>query len=282
MSGRVRQSHEAQEPRGAVCANNAALVRHAFDAGSRGEPANKIERAARCRRSLTASKAWHPVGFTLIELLTVIAIIAVISAIALPAVKMLGKSNDQTQGANLVRAMLSAARSMAVSQHRMAGVAFFEENAASAPPGTAYHGANTTAMALFVEQFDQTGVPAGMKGFWYYGSVRQYLPEGIRLAALSDVQSQGNVVAEDVTNGVLTSRIIMFDANGNLAMVNNIWATLLPPTFQGPYSSYPGIFLYNKAEYDAVPVNPPQLRINWLKKNSTAVIVNGNTGGLLR
>jgi prepilin-type N-terminal cleavage/methylation domain-containing protein len=214
-------------------------------------------------------------GFTLLELLTVVAIIAVISALAVPAIKSLGKSNDQIQGANLVRAMLSAARSMAISQHRMVGVAFFEENAQNALPGTAAHGANTTAMALFVELYDQTGIPAGKTGFWYYGSMRQYLPEGIRIAALSDLNNV-NVVAEDAANA---SRIILFDANGSLVLRQDIWAPLLPPGFQGPYSSYPGFFLYDKGEYDA---QTPANRIAWLKKYSTAVIVNGNTGGLLR
>jgi prepilin-type N-terminal cleavage/methylation domain-containing protein len=248
---------------------------HAFDAKSADVDTCKIGGVVGFNRSLTASKAWHPKGFTLIELLTVVAIIAVISVIAVPAIKSLSKSNDQAQAANLVRSMLSAARSMAISQHRMAGVAFYEENIDPKNPSPA-RGKNTTAMALYVELYDQTGVPAGMTGCWYYGSARQYLPDGIRLAVLSDVQGQGNVVSED-TQG---SRIIMFDANGNLSLVNNIWATLLPPPYQGPYSSYPGVFLYSQAEYDAQP--DAASKIAWLKRNSTAIIVNANTGGLLR
>jgi prepilin-type N-terminal cleavage/methylation domain-containing protein len=223
----------------------------------------------------TRASATGAAGFTLIELLTVVAIIAIISVIAVPAIKSLGKSNDQAQAANLVRAMLSAARSMAISQHRMAGVAFYEENknGPSALAGAGYHGANTTAMALFVELYEQTGVPAGQIGFDYYGSSRQYLPEGIRMAALSDdVTNNGNVVAED-TQG---SRIIMFDANGNLTLRGDIYSVAYR---WGPFSSYPGIFLYNKAEYDA---QPDANKIAWLKKNSTVIIVNGNTGGLLR
>jgi prepilin-type N-terminal cleavage/methylation domain-containing protein len=220
-------------------------------------------------------------AFTLIELLTVVAIIAVITAIAVPAIKALGKSNDLIQAENLVRAMLSQARSIAISQHRMAGVAFYEEDVAYARGGAA-HGKNTTAMAVFVELYDQSTTPAGYTGFDYFGGTRQYLPDGIRLAALSDDPNpvangvEGNVVAEDASG---KSRIILFDANGGLVLRNDIWDPFMPPTFQGPYSSYPGFFLYSKAEYDQVlPAN----RITWLKRNSTAVIVNGNTGGLVR
>ena len=43
--------------------------------------------------------------------------------------------------------------------------------------------------------------------------------------------------------------------------------------------SSPGFFLFNKAEYDA---QPAANRITWLKRNATVVIVNANTGGVLR
>ena len=66
-------------------------------------------------------KAWHPKSerreaFTLLELLIVIGIIVVLAAITVPAIKGLTKSNDNGQSVNLVRAMLSSARAIAVSQ----------------------------------------------------------------------------------------------------------------------------------------------------------------------
>jgi type II secretory pathway pseudopilin PulG len=211
------------------------------------------------------------------ELLTVMAIIALIVAITVPAIRALGKSNDQIQAANLMRAMLSEARSLAISQHRMVGVAFFEETAGNSP---SVH-ANTTAVVVCVEAYDQSGVaghvPPGTQ-FDYYGSMRQYLPEGIRLAVLSDLTGLGNVVAED-TQG---QRIILFDANGQLALRSDVlymYMTPGGPMVVGPFNSYPGFFLYNKAEYDQ---QTAANKIGWLKKNSTVVIVNGNTGGLLK
>src|SRR5436305_1730209 len=67
-------------------------------------------------------------AFSLIELLTVMAIIAILAALTLPAIKSLAKSNDQSQATNLVRSLIGSARSIAIAQHRMAGVVFFEES----------------------------------------------------------------------------------------------------------------------------------------------------------
>ncbi len=67
-------------------------------------------------------------AFSLIELRVVVAIIAIHSAIAIPAIKQASpKATTRSQATNLVRAAIANARMIAVSQHRMAGVVFFEE-----------------------------------------------------------------------------------------------------------------------------------------------------------
>jgi prepilin-type N-terminal cleavage/methylation domain-containing protein len=231
-------------------------------------------------------------AFTLIELLTVIAIIALVTTITVPAIRSLGKSNDLTQATNLVRAMITNARAIAIAQHRPAGVVFFEETGTYAQP---VHGGRT-AMQLFVEAFDQTTVapPAGATRYAYSNSARQYLPDGVRLASLTDVSdfTHKNVEAGD-TGG---ARVILFDAQGELVLRDRLWTDPTPgakgsyPMAYGDWKfdgtpnarSYPGFFLYNKTEFEAQPTSPPDARVNWLKKNSKAVIVNGNTGGILK
>jgi prepilin-type N-terminal cleavage/methylation domain-containing protein len=233
-------------------------------------------------------------AFTLIELVVVIAIIAILAAMTVPAIKSLSKSNDISQATNVVRSMISNARSIAVAQHRMAGIVFFDETSTYSSP---VHG-NQTALQLIVESFDQSGVPAGNAGFVYYSTQRQYLPEGVRLASLSDnALGAGNVETGDVALGTPGARAILFDANGDLVLRGGL---ITPPISGGPtpgsYAdnsaygdwrfdgssaarSYPGFFLFNSVEYQAQSAGN---RPSWLKKNSSVIIVNANTGGVLR
>jgi prepilin-type N-terminal cleavage/methylation domain-containing protein len=252
-------------------------------------------------------------AFTLIELLTVMAIIALISAISVPAIRAVSKSNDLSQATSLVRTMITSAQGVAMAQHRTAGVVFFEETSKFSLP--VHKG--QTAVQIIVEAFDQTGVQSGCTGFAYYNTARQYLPHGVQLAALTDMMSSGNVEAGEITN--LLARCILFDANGQLILQKNLatiydplnppapftsnpgsypraygdWNFLTPggirldaatldPTLSNSPASSPGFFLFNKAEYDGQPSAPPSVRSDWLKKNATVVIVNGNTGGILK
>ncbi len=244
-------------------------------------------------------------GFTLVELLAVIGIIILLVGMTIPAIKSLSKSNDQSQAVNLVSSMISSARSTAISQHRPAGVVFFEETSQYSSPVNG----GQTAMQIFVENYDQTNTnsPIGLTEFIYY-SARQYLPAGVRLAALSDLATTNNNVetgdvgaAADATNA--RARAILFDANGQLLLRHGLATSPVGGSQKGVYSSLgygdwhfasrtatslnpdayssPGFFLYSTNEYNALPQNAA-IRAAWLRKNATVIIVNGNTGGILR
>jgi len=233
-------------------------------------------------------------AFTLIELLVVIGIIVVLVTMMLPAIKSLTKSNDQSQAVNVVRSMLASARSIAISQHRQAGVVFFEESQTYSSP---YNGGQT-AMQLFVEDFNQlqySGIPSGGTVFVLYSPARQYLPAGIKLGTLADA---GNVETGDGASSLTDgTRAIVFDANGNLVVRTGLcvpplgsgakgtypfaygdWNFFAPPATVGSYPSSPGFFIYSKAEYDAFNGD----KVIWIKQHADVVIVNANTGGVFQ
>ena len=188
--------------------------------------------ASRCRgrrRGLivkVSQGAIRPAGFTLLELLVVMAIIVLLVALSIPAIKTLTQSNGQAQAVNLVRTMISTARSIAISQHRMAGVVFFEETSTFSQPVNG----DRTAMQICVEDYNQGQyrIPPLYHVFVAYSSSRQYLPVDVKLAVLSDdVSNQGNVdVANhpNVPSGTLLAngRAIMFDANGQMVLIQNM------------------------------------------------------------
>jgi len=241
-------------------------------------------------------------AFTLIELLVVIAIIAVLTAVTMPAIRALSKSNDQSQTANVVRAMMSNARALAISQHRIVGVVFFQETSQYSLP---VHGSQT-AMQIVVEDYDQARwSPApGVTYFIYYSPNRQYLPDGIQLAMLSDTQanSGSGIEGAENTNTDHQTRVILFDANGNLLLRDRIAA----PTPSGSAGTYPqafgdwkfggatgitnayscpGFFVYSRDEMQSymqsTGANDVQ-RATWLRNHSAAIIVNANTGSILK
>jgi prepilin-type N-terminal cleavage/methylation domain-containing protein len=240
-------------------------------------------------------------AFTLIELIVVISIIVILSAIAIPATKMLMKSNGTAQGANLVRTMIGQARTMALSQHRAAGVVFFEETPAHSMPVNS----NATAMQIFVEAYNQQdpAFPPVTDGSIYFveGSAREYLPSGIKVATLNDAQLNAAMFTAGENSASPVTRVIIFDANGQLALRGGLRTTPTSgpagsdpqregdwnflnagvPTVTAPFSS-PGFILYSKSEYDSQTFADDAKRSEWLRNNSNVVIVNGYTGGIIQ
>ncbi len=250
-------------------------------------------------------------AFTLIELMVVVGIIVLLVAIMIPALKALTKGNDISQSTNLVRSMISSARTIAISQHRRAGVVFFEETptySAPAHPGQ-------TAMQIIIEDFlidqsmsDRSGT---VTTFTDYSTTREYLPVGIKLATLGGVSGTFNLA--DNSSTATQTRVILFDADGQLLLrsgldslcflgpvnsttpgsypyAQNDWklgavglATIENQMASGnaPVSS-PGFLLYSKTDFDAAGLNTsattdPQ-RSTWLLSHADVVIINSNTG----
>jgi prepilin-type N-terminal cleavage/methylation domain-containing protein len=257
-------------------------------------------------------------AFTLIELLTVVAIIAVISVIAVPAIAALTKDNSRVQAGNQVRAYLSMARSLALAQHRMVGVVFFEETGDHALP---VHGGRT-AMQLFAEDFDQRRAEYRTSGGKYpgdvgntvfvaYSTAREYLPAGMRVAALNDDPARQAMTGDDKTatlsrpegtRGV--TRAVLFDGQGQVIARHGLarpdQGTGAAGTYPRAYGDWnfatktgdshmgvssPGVFLYDAVGYAAEGFAGgragDEARNAWLKGHANVVVVNANTGALL-
>jgi prepilin-type N-terminal cleavage/methylation domain-containing protein len=248
-------------------------------------------------------------AFTLIELLVVITIVIVMLAIAVPAVKSITRSSAQSQAVNAIQAYLSTARSVAISQHRQAGVVFFEESDTYSYPANP----GQTAMQVIVESIDQSAAAGyDMTIFTYYNDERQYLPAGIQLATLDGFND-----AQTFRTGNMTrkNRIVMFDSNGQLLNREKIAHPDVPysspqrgryPTAFGDWGaasvskgadwsvanikiipsmaavSSPAIVVFNMKEYaEAAPPNDVA-RDAWMKRNATVLVVNAYTGNIIQ
>jgi prepilin-type N-terminal cleavage/methylation domain-containing protein len=101
-------------------------------------------------------------GFTLTEILIVIALIVLIIALAVPAFSYITGSRSVDAGENLVAAMLSRARGIAMNSNQTVGVAFFRD------PIT-----ERTGMAIVVPEAQRQGLSEEAAGLEQYKAWRQ-------------------------------------------------------------------------------------------------------------
>ena len=175
--------------------------------------------------------ARHAVGgFTLVELLTVLAILVIVAAVAIPSLISLFSGNNLVQAQNQVSSDLAYARNLALQMHTDVALVFYEETSGYAAP--VHSGSTAVAFATALP-----GQPANStSAIWfepYSGAAVQYLPHGIYVATLV-----GTGVAHNVGNGFYlppsavtgnappyAPRVIVFDPNGHLIVLNELAAT---------------------------------------------------------
>jgi hypothetical protein len=226
-------------------------------------------------------------------------------------VKAMLRNNSQSQAVNLIRAQIAAARTIAIAQHRQAGVIFFEEGSKYAPTPNP----SQTAMQLIVESTDQSAVNQTSHPentvFVYYSRERSYLPSGIQVATINDVSSK-QLLTGDNTGG--RSRVILFDANGQLLLRNGIMRSAVgsaPGANSDPYPyaygdwfkdnsatatnspndtaslgvSAPGVVVFSMTDYKAYVTQASpgdSAKSNWIQNNADILVVNGYTGNIIR
>jgi len=249
------------------------------------------------------SSARRHAAFTIIELLVVMTVIVILVSISIPAVRAVSVGNSRRQAENQIRAMLVQARSIAIAQHRQTGVVFFEETAKYARPVRG----GQTAMQIFIEDYDQAQYTPDPKNtvFVAYSPGRDYLPEGVRVAALNDDVSRGLMNGDEASASLGRTRAILFNAEGKLETRHGLARPdLSPANSPGKYPwamgdwmfttkrgspsvgvSSPGVFIYDAIEYAEQNIPADQSgdirRDAWIKHHSTVILVNGNTGGLI-
>ncbi len=161
-----------------------------------------------CPDKLPPTRIARHTAFSLIELLVVVAIMGILLVVAIPAIKALTQNNNQKQARNMASVYIAAARSAALQQRRLVGCVFYEDP--------------TNKNQVAVRLVRETGVNADLTYFGAIpGSQAEFMPRAIRIGVLDD-NTTWNVRTEQQATAEQRTRLILFDANGQLVLRNGL------------------------------------------------------------
>ena len=210
-------------------------------------------------------------AFTLMELITVMAIMVILMGVVAPAFNKIMKGNAQGQGANVVTSYLAAARATALSSRRPTAVVFYTDpnNPAQIAIGLGWQALPTDDNGTTITL---TAIP---------GRDPDFLPKGVKVATLNDVNGTGGVQVESA--GLTPARVVMFSGAGQLLMsrvtaaAGNVWKLGAAATD----ASSPGVLVYDeRALADSGKTGTAQA--TWLQGHADLLIVNAFTGNVIR
>jgi len=138
-------------------------------------------------------------AFTLTEILIVIALIVLVIALAVPAFSYITGSRSVDAGENLVSAMLSRARGIAMNSNQTVGVAFFRDPVSE-----------RTGMAIVVPEAQRQGLSEEAAGLEQYKAWRA-------------TDSNGQPVSYDV--GDVVCALVQVNDGGFTKMVTKVYAS---------------------------------------------------------
>jgi prepilin-type N-terminal cleavage/methylation domain-containing protein len=248
-------------------------------------------------------------AFTLIELMVVIGIMVIILAVSIPGLKAMTKGNDTAQATSMVSSLIANARSIAISQGRIAGVAFYEANSGKAGQ----------TQAAYVVQDIVTSVNTNQNLFLMplAGGTIQQLPRGAKIVGLQTADpinpASGNVGTLNVGSTItavttVPARVVLFDEGGQLLVRAKMvldaptsttvqstkdtltswatdWAGFWASTSQAPSNtSTPALVIYSDGEFtSANPSGTSQsVQNQWLLQHAKVLVINAYTGTVIQ
>lgn len=260
-------------------------------------------------------------AFTLVELLVVIGIIALLAGIMIPVVSTLTKGNSQKQAVNTISAYISAARTRAIAEGRQVGVVFFEDlqNAnQTAIQICVERNTKLTSGGVEFTSFDAADtrieyLPRGIRVATLndgasVGWANNTSPSNKTRVIIFDAQGQlvlrNGLCVEEYAAGTYRAGTILratgdspkdiylsLQDNNASALTNTAYWRIVPWHFDADYTdelrqsygtSAPGIFVFDYNEFNNSGASNDTDRATWLQQNADILVINANTGAVIR